>query len=206
MYDPAAYNSLPALRDAASFVDDQVLATLCGPVRQLFLDHNAYKQYGIALLHKHFPIGEEERLVEIHHTSAPWKVGSERTDVVFHYKGTIEPRSFRYYQGMVTPYEFAYLKEALSPTGTFVNMALKLLESLHLDHIFGIRFLDNRDPNLSVEITEGKVNIMLEPDEIAEAELIEALWVFGKDDNDRCHCREHCWPVKDGHDKDHSCG
>ncbi|KAF1917111.1 hypothetical protein BDU57DRAFT_587917 [Ampelomyces quisqualis] len=154
-----AYNSILALQDAASFVDDKILATLSGPMRQLFLDHNAYEQYSIALLHNHFLVGEEERLVEVHYTSAPWKVGSERTDFVPHYKGTILPRSFRYYQGMVIPYEFAYLKEALSP---IVSIS-----------IFGIRSLDDRDPNLSVEITEGRVNIMLEPDAIPEAELID---------------------------------
>jgi hypothetical protein len=146
------------------------------------------------------------RLVEAHHTSAPWKVGSERTDTVPHYKGMIVPRSFRHFKGRVIPYEFAYTKEARTPINAFVNLALKLLKSLNLDHIFGVRSLDDRNPNLSVEITEGKVNIMLEPDAIPETELIEALWMFSKDDNDRCHCREHCWPVKDGHDKDHSCG
>jgi len=206
MYDTAAYNSLPSLRSAASLVDDTIRARLTGPVRQFFLDHTAYKQYGIALLHKHFPINDAERLVEYRHSSTAWKVGHEQMDVVPQYEGLIAPRSFRLYKGAAVPYEFAYSKETPRLNGTFQNMALEMLKNLSLDHIFGLRCLDEYDPNLSIEITEGKTNIMLGRGSIPQSELIEALWVFGDDDNDRCHCREHCWPKKDGHDQDHSCG
>jgi hypothetical protein len=207
MYNPVVYNSLPSLRESASLVTDEVRALRDGPVRQFFLDHDAHKQYGIALLHKHFSIGEEERLVEIHHVSSPWKVGTEQTDVASHHTGKIVPRSVRYYEGVAAPYEFAYVWETTPVINPFPRKALDLLKTLGLDLVFGIRFLDNRDSNMSVEITEGKVNIMMAPEVVPDSEpLIEALWIFGPNENDRCHCREHCWPTKDGHDRDHSCG
>ncbi|KAH8714086.1 hypothetical protein GQ44DRAFT_625153, partial [Phaeosphaeriaceae sp. PMI808] len=120
--------------------------------------------------------------------------------------GTIAPRSFRLYQGLATAYEFAYSKEALTLSDPFQTEALTVLEVLHLDQIFGLRRLDDHDPGMSVEVTEGEVNIMLETEAVHKAELIEALWVFGEDDNDRCHCREDFWPTKDGHNQDHDCG
>jgi len=81
-----------------------------------------------------------------------------------------------------------------------------MLKALGLDQTFGLRCLEEYDPSLSIEVTERKSNIMLDRDSVPQSELIEALWVFGVDDNERCHCREHCWPTKEGHDQDHSCG
>ena len=122
------------------------------------------------------------------------------------YAGSIVPRSFRLYEGAPAAYEFAYSRDASYDNNSFQITALKLLESLQLDHIFGVRLLDDHNPEMSVEVTEGRVNMMLPPDGVPQSELIEALWTFGVDDNDRCHCREHCWPTKEGHDQDHSCG
>ncbi|KAF2844162.1 hypothetical protein T440DRAFT_494225 [Plenodomus tracheiphilus IPT5] len=118
----------------------------------------------------------------IYRSSTAWKVGHEQTDIVAQYEGQIVPRSYRLYKGAA------------------------VLKILGLDQIFGLRCLNEYDPSLSIEFTEGKTNIMLVRGSVLEYELIEALWVFGVDDNDRCHCRKHCWPKKDGHDQDHSCG
>ncbi|CBX98883.1 hypothetical protein LEMA_P081220.1 [Plenodomus lingam JN3] len=191
MYDSAAYNSLPSLRSAASLVDDTVRAHLTGPVRKLFLECNAHEQYGIVLLHKHFAIADGERLVEYRSSSTAWKVGHEQTDIVAQYEGKIVPRSYRLYNGAAVPYEFGYYQEAPRLNNTFQTMALKVLKDLGLDQIFGLRCLDEYDPSLSIEVTEGKTNIMLVRGSVPEDELIEA---------------EHCWPRKDGHVQDHSCG
>lgn len=160
MYCLDAYNSLPSLRSAASLVNETVRAHLTGPVRKYFLDHAAHKQYGVVLLHKHFPIEDAERLVECRHSSAAWKVGTEM-DVVPQYEGLITPRSFRLHKGAAVPYEFAYSTEAPRFDDTFQTRALKMLENFGLDQIFGLRRLDEHDPSLSIEITEGKTNIIM---------------------------------------------
>ncbi|EED23196.1 hypothetical protein TSTA_066430 [Talaromyces stipitatus ATCC 10500] len=74
MYDPRAYNSLPSLRQAAERLDGHATKHLFGEIRQVFLDNNAHEKYGISVLHKHFPIGEEDRLVDCRHTPTAWKV------------------------------------------------------------------------------------------------------------------------------------
>ncbi|KAF1351771.1 hypothetical protein EJ07DRAFT_136915 [Lizonia empirigonia] len=207
MYNPNAYDSLPSLRTAAARVDERVHNLLNGPIRQYFLEHAAHEEYGIALLHKHFPISDTERLVDYSHSSTAWKV-DQKMDVVPVYQGQIVPRSYRLYKGTTVAYEFAYSEagNGSAPLPDFQTGALGMLKQLGLDEIFGLRHLDWHDPSRTIEITEGKTNIMIGRGAVPPNELIEALWIFGTDENDRCHCREHCWPTKEGHDKDHSCG
>jgi hypothetical protein len=94
MYNPDAYNLLPSLRTAAARVDERVRTLLNGSVRQYFLEHAAHEEYGVALLHKHFPISDTKRLVDYSHSSTAWKVDKE-TDIVPQHYGHIVPRSTR---------------------------------------------------------------------------------------------------------------
>ena len=137
MYDPEAYNSLPSLRDAAKFVNKEVRATLMGTIRELFINNAANKTHGIALLHKPFKMRDNERLVEYFHSSSPWRV-DEGEDIVSQYAGSIVPRSFRLCEGAPAAYEFAYSRDGSYDNDSFQPAALKLLESLQLDYIFGV--------------------------------------------------------------------
>ncbi|KUL81524.1 hypothetical protein ZTR_10336 [Talaromyces verruculosus] len=206
MYDPKAYNSLPSLRQAAERLDEDVRKYLFGEIRQMFLDNNVYEKYGISLLHKHFPIGEEDRLVDCRHTSTAWKVGDERDDMAKKYEGLITPRSFRLWGGLPVPYEFAFSPTMPMYDAKFEHRVFDLLRGLGLEGVFGLRYLDEYDPNLSMEITEGNANIMMPRGSVPDSSLIEALWVFSPRDDDRCHCREVCFKKSEGHENDHSCG
>jgi hypothetical protein len=209
VYDSAAYNSLPSLRTAANLVDENALYHLRGPIRQLFLDHKIHERFGVALLHKHFSIDESERIVGYYHSSTAWKVDHQGHSAP-QYAGLIVPRSFRLYHGSIAPYEFGYSNSMVVPSldHDFLKKAFEMFKQYGLDQTFGLRCIDKRVSDLSIEVTEGKTNIMLPRNSAPLSELIEALWVFGDDneDDDRCHCREHCWPNKGDHDKDHSCG
>lgn len=82
-----------------------------------------------------------------------------------------------------------------------------LLHQHGLENVLGVRSLDGYDPELSVEITEGKTNIMIPRGSVKDSELIEALWVFKSDAFLRCHCREQCLKDYEGkHFETHSCG
>lgn len=81
-----------------------------------------------------------------------------------------------------------------------------MLCKLGLQNVFGLRYLDEFDPELSMEVTEGNANIMMSRGSVPDSSLIEALWVFSTRDDDRCHCREVCIKLQGGHDRDHSCG
>lgn len=212
-YRPEAYDTLPSLFEAAAaFQAKGARKHLETDIRQLFLDFNVHQRYGVSLLHKHFSIEATQRLVDCHHTATPWTCGDRSTSTFEKYEGHIVPRSYRFYENGTSPYEFAFRAEASAPDDAdFVRELGDLFEKLDLANLLGLRVLGDRDSELKVEVTEGKASIMLAPGAVPDSELIEALWIFGLDDDDRCHCREVCWPTKkpdgtDNHLKDHSCG
>src|ERR1700722_10973256 len=44
--------------------------------RELFLDYNMDRTFGLILLHRHFDLNENERLVEYNGTSVPWRLSN----------------------------------------------------------------------------------------------------------------------------------
>jgi hypothetical protein len=157
------------------------------------------------LLHKHFPINEAERLADCRHASVAWKIGHEMTDVV-KYEGFIVPRSFKFLDGEPIPYELAFSSAKPSYDKAFQVKMFDMLCELGLEGVFGLRYLDEYDPQLSMEIIEGNANIMMPRGSVPDLNLIEALWVFSPKDDDGCCCREVCFKTSLGHNSDHSCG
>ncbi|AEO56662.1 hypothetical protein MYCTH_78828 [Thermothelomyces thermophilus ATCC 42464] len=214
-YSPDAYNSLPSLRAASGQLKElDGESVVSGPIRQLFVSHGVHKRFGVVLLHKHLDIGPTERLVEYGHTSIPWEVGDTTSYVIDKYEGTIFPRSFRLMEGNFVPYEFGYFHERPHPVflgerdSQFLKEFGSFLAEHQLDGVLGLRDLDQRDSKLNVEVTEGKANIMMPRGSVPESELIPAVWIFGLDDDDRCHCREYCYRDSKGNHtgSDHGCG
>jgi hypothetical protein len=139
---------------------------IVGRIRQLFLKHGVQERLGIALLHKHMEIESTERLVECRHTSSPWKVNDATSSVIDKYDGKILPRSFRLLEGNFVPYEFEYscTKSTTLQGETdyqFLKELSDMLVELGLHQLLGLRDLDQREPELNVEVTEGKANIMI---------------------------------------------
>ncbi|KPM37935.1 hypothetical protein AK830_g8613, partial [Neonectria ditissima] len=78
-----------------------------------------------------------------------------------------------------------------------------------LDQVLGLRLLDSRDPDVSIEVTEGTSNIMLPQGAIDGQQLIPAMWIFGNDEDDRCNCMEYCFMDRSGKhtgNGTHGCG
>ncbi|KAH1490285.1 hypothetical protein LV157_005504 [Aspergillus fumigatus] len=195
-YDPDAYNSLPTLSvGAQSFQDKGARNVLRSDIRDLFLRRGVHKRYGIALLHRHFPIATTQRLVDYRNVSAPWEADGNADRIVPKYQGAIVPRSYRLFRDSFMPYEFdfAEVEESSHPAlqGTrdaeFLTELSALLEQHGLEDVLGLRILDGRDSELSVEVTEGRANIMLPRRAFEPESLIEALWVFGPELVDACH-------------------
>jgi hypothetical protein len=68
-----------------------------------------------------------------------------------------------------------------------------------------LRFLDKYDPELSVEITEDKANIMIPRGSVPDSDLISALWVLDPNDDQKCHCREYCQTASGQHVANDGC-
>jgi hypothetical protein len=122
------------------------------------------------------------------------------------YGNLIVPRSVRLVQGKFMPYEFDLTNIPDQPqiSQEFLLELSTLLCHHGLDQILGLIVLDKHDSALTVEVTEGKMNIMVERGNVSEDELIQALWIFGKDEDEACHCRESCMR-RDTHIENHSC-
>lgn len=99
---------------------------------------------------------------------------------------------------MLYKFDFAEVEESLYPAlqGTrdveFLTELSALLEQHGLENVLRLRILNSHDSKLSIEVTEGRVNIML-PRRVFEPEsLIKALWVFGPELVDACYCKSYC--------------
>lgn len=180
---------------------------LFGAICQLFLDHGLHAKYGIGLLHKHFPIKMTERLVDYHKTSSAWEIGIETASSVPKYEAFVVPRSYRFFGGEVTPYEFGFAEtiHSAKEDNEFLQHLSDLLDRLDLKNVFGLRVLDDYDPNYSMEVTEGNSNIMLPRGSVPDSEVIDALWVFSPEGPQRCHCNSVCRKIDGKHVEDHGC-
>lgn len=175
-------------------------------MRQLFLNSGVHDRFDVSLLHKHFPIQENERLVDCRNISGPWTVDDNRDPVVPKYEGFIKPCTFRVFEGQFIPYEFDFADSPLdNGHPEFLEKLAALLHQYGLEDVLGVRLLDKYDPGLSVEVTEGKTNIMILRGSVKESDLIEALWVFEPNSLQKCHCREYCITVRGQHTENHGC-
>ena len=207
-YSAAAFNSLPSLEVAdQQFKAKEAHQYLEGPIRQTFLDFDVQSKYGLALLHNHFPLKENQRLVDYHNTATAWSVDDDVSVVSPKYNGQVVPRAYMFENNDIIPYEFSFVPATDIPVSTntkFFNALNQTLTALGLEKLFGVRDLQDYDNGLSVEVTEGDANIMLpRSDLFASADLIEALWVFNPK-TAPCNCLLHCYRGCSGHFRNHS--
>lgn len=150
--------------------------------------------------------------MDLRSVSTPWKTGNDTDAVISKYNGYIVPRAMRSWKGGWGPYEFEFTESGSSGfaegSALFLQELSAFLHQSNLDQILGVRMLDSRDTNASVEVTEGRSNIMLTKGSVDEESLISAMWVFGMDEDDRCNCREYCYKDRGGAHtgSNHGCG
>lgn len=173
-YDPNTYQSLPAISDAVARLDtingENLVAT---SIRQLFLDHKMDRTYGLILLHRHFDLDESERLVEYGGTSVPWRLSKISKNI----------RASNWLvstDGTVRPYEFCYFPigdEAMEPDlsnanqVTFLVAFTDLLSKHNAEGLWGLCRYPGDDFTGRVEVTEGRANINLKPEDVSDQPL-----------------------------------
>jgi hypothetical protein len=207
-YSAAAFNSLPSLEIAEQqFKANGARQYLEGPIRQVFLDFDVQSKYGLALLHNHFPLEGNKRLVDYHNTATGWLVDDDFSAVSPKYNGLVVPRAYMFENDDIIPYEFSFVPATDIPVSIdteFFDALNQTLTNLGLEKLFGVRDLKDHDDDLCIEVTEGGANIMLpRSDSVPPADLIEALWVFNPKTTP-CWCQSYCWKNQVGvHYKNH---
>lgn len=102
---------------------------------------------------------------------SPWQLGPSQDFIApLRDIGYVKPRSYRFIGEQPVPYEWSYSPEKpttddLKTHAAFFTELSKLLQKLGLQDLFGVRDITgHNDPNLPLEITEGKVYSPCGPD------------------------------------------
>ena len=170
--------------------------------------HNANETFVLQLLHRHFDMDPNEKLVEYGPVQNPWPVAADQE---FVQGGHVLPKSWRMYNDELHPFEFQFFPATEQPrtpvfTKAFVNELRDVLLKTGLDNIVGISLTDpaaDSKPDDLVEITIGR-NSMMVPAGKAPAEGVDstvaAAWSFSRKADKNAQtarwCR-HAEPAKD---------
>lgn len=184
-YSSSAFNALPSLHDAqVEFRDRNAAAIMNSVLAGVFTKHNVDSLLGVQLLHRHFGLDGDERLVDVGSASVPWSDGgSEALD------SRILAVSWAFEGDSYYPYEFRFvppgqeLHEQAVPEPFFAEFN-EALKTHGLQGVLGVRSLKaggGRKPEM--EITKGRSNITFAYDsDAAESDnAVEASWAFAGD-------------------------
>jgi len=211
-YSSSSFNILPSLHDAAAEFKARNAATVLNSVLAgIFIKHGVNTALGVQLLHRHFILNGDERLVVVGGASVPWSnEGSEALD------SRILPTSWAFDGDLYHPYEFRFVPpptELRAPAMPVAFLAEfnEALKAHDLQGVLGIRsFRDGVGRVPEMEITNGRSNITFDYDaEAAEGDnAIEASWAFsgGGVTVAATFCTSYCSSRSDygGHSKYHN--
>jgi len=200
-YQPQLFQRLESLHTAGTeFNSRQCYDILWSEFREIFEKHGQTSNFGLSLLHRHFDLYDTERLVEFNDTATPWKL-STNTNLL---EGSIRPQSWLFTDnGTIVPYEFFFAPHnaegeiTLEDKEQFLMEVNQALEKHGFRHLVGIRLCPGKDYEGRVELTEGRANINLRPNQVpTSAKALEAAWFFNQP-NKRVLC--YCVEASRGH-------
>lgn len=180
-YDPLAFDNLPLISGAVAKFDAINGETLVSTVfRELFLRYQMDRTFGLTLLHRHFDLDKTERLVDYGGTSVPWRLGK--------ISGSIQASSWLLSDNGLRPYEFYYTSvrdEATEPDVANANQRAffhdfkGLLSKYKAYGVFGLCRYPGDDFPGRVEVTKGRANINLKPDDVSRPiTFCLVIWSF----------------------------
>lgn len=138
-----------------------------------------FLRFGIGILHRHFDVAANERLVEVNQVSTPWRVGdAERTG------GKIAPTSWLFKGNQLIPYEFRFVRvnAGNSPEPQpadypqFLQDLAGTLRQLKLQRYLSLTVHPSPGYQGSVEFTAGRANVSLLPHEVRRDVEFELLF------------------------------
>ena len=170
----AHFNALPSIEDSNSVMQerctDETLSRLCN----IFLKHKVHQTFGFALVHQHFELREDEKLVNCGNVAVPVREGSIMDSVA--------ATGWAFDREKIIPYEFS--TEAahidMNQHHEFLNEFRNLLDSHGLSKHIGLCTLDSiadASNGPTMEFTSGRANITLPFDlEPSIGASVEASW------------------------------
>lgn len=214
-YDPADYDGLLGILSAyRRLVDLDGLDIIDTMLRQLFIDHHVEHVFGVRLLHRHFDILDNERMVLHGPVATPWSdaVWSQAEQV-----GTVKPCNWLLRDGGAQPYEFVFhpgfsTDKSLDITqyAAFIDAYHTFLRDNKLLGVLGLSLVDHaiRSQSLLETVLDGDraaLNFTVDgetkawvgqlPEEAEDMDItVPAAWFFHVPKWDKCgyHHYQHC--------------
>lgn len=208
--DHCFYQDLPGLHTASTVMGgivnfDEMMLSL----GNLFMKHGMTKTLGVCLLHRHFDMKPNERLVERQEGDCFISSPSDRTNPAVAQSWGLDELGNTY------PYEFAHddenvvvLDESDDKFIAFAKEYSTLLKGLGLIKVFGFRIrnfkMNDEKTYIEDTVMETRQNIIKEFDPSVEDEptYSKVFWVFDVEETDsgetvpiwrlRCNCRSYC--------------
>ncbi|EEU37828.1 uncharacterized protein NECHADRAFT_8754, partial [Fusarium vanettenii 77-13-4] len=163
-----AFQLLPGLQESyEAFQSSGGQALLQSHFRDLFARYNVTNQFGVALVHRHFNLGDDEILVDVNGTSTPWQKPRPNgvSGSLRRYDRLIRPQSWTADDdGHLMPYEFFLDEDSneaddlQSVDPSFLADFLALLTNLKLTGVLGLRLIRGPESR-RIEVTEKNANI-----------------------------------------------
>ena len=186
-YSHAHYDSLLDIVDAGHRVKNTTaLVAMDDSIGPLFVEYGMQSRFGISLLHNHFPLEPNERLVTFGNAAVRWNL--ETTTAGWQ---NVHGSIWHFTPDGVVPVEFTYAppsgKEVSSLSeaehGPFLSNLYSVLVEQGLENTLGLCALDGKDIDspATLEVTSGRANLTLDVDVDYDPvdSNIEATWQFG---------------------------
>ncbi|KAI6352284.1 hypothetical protein MCOR25_009465 [Pyricularia grisea] len=182
-YSVANYNAIPDLHVAKHRFEEIGGEKLVEETfLELFRRHGVDKTFGLSMVHRHFELNGEERLVEFRGTAVPWeKVDELNNPGITAANWEVTPEGIR-------PYEFKLDPASVGSQGidfndpkiqAFAAEFLELIQSVDATGLFGLCVYPGDDFETTIETTEGRANITfpLKPDSKID-NTADAAWCY----------------------------
>ncbi|KAF5560470.1 hypothetical protein FPHYL_6613 [Fusarium phyllophilum] len=197
-YTPASYDHHAV--DAMTDVDvaAQRLQELNGLdhmkscIRDVSMKHGVDKVFGVGLLHRHYDVAPNEKIIELGPVSSPWVVGDDEVIT----GGAVLPHTWRVFNGELKPTEFKFVPQReLSNVdrpvfpAAFVKELIGVLQETGLDDVLGVSLYEAGDPdNETMEVTYGRSSIVIPSTGLIGSKVIgpqgfdafQAAWTFSR--------------------------
>ncbi len=187
-------------------------AVVDGALKDIFFRHGVADKFAIRLLHRHFDVADDEKVVHHGNVAMPW----ETNNLPFAIQDKIIPSSFVISAAdKLFPYEFTYVEPdvaatvqygtVLSDHAAFLREFNAVLKSTGLIEVLSLAVLEYLTGGIGMETTEGRANITvpLEAADSDDVDSIETVWLFDpKDPQQRGRCKLRC-KMKGAHAKVH---
>ncbi|CCX12357.1 Similar to hypothetical protein FOXB_14048 [Fusarium oxysporum Fo5176]; acc. no. EGU75452 [Pyronema omphalodes CBS 100304] len=156
--------------------------------RGIFRRYSMHSTLGVILLHRHFLLNQDEKLIEYPGVSTPWTVGISSSSIV---GGRITPRCWSISSDkQLQPTEFRFVipgDDLFEPDfpEDFIDDFYGFLLRRGLAALMGLTMFNATDAisgNREVERTIRRISVTI-PVQEAQFEGVEAAWTFGCQEN-----------------------